>query len=358
MQKKKIDKKLLIIIGSVIGFVILVLLVALFHSRSATTGRSKQPHVQLTQTQQPPNNSGSSEASTPIIFKQGQPIINNEYVSVPITISNNGNNNLFFDTQELALQVTHHGKTYQKHLFYTKTLNTTKVYNYQCYSPFSKSTNYNLNLANGNQLQTFVTFKVNNKVTDKECKQAKVIYHSPSGKNYQAKQLSVNAPVSELTTQLSNTLDTVGDYYNNIRNIEHDSKTNNQSLQQTAKQDTNDNDYLNFYMNVYELNNKQVMLAMNNQTNTDLALNLKNFELYDDSNEVYPSINLMNYDIFVPHKKHCYTIIPLQTPLIKNGNYQVRLRPSSNDNSSSVADNNFQDTLSLVHPAHYHSLFD
>lgn len=305
-----------------------------------------------------PTNSNKNSQAT--ILYQGQPIISNDYVSIPIAIANNASNNnpLFFDTQELQLVVPHTYTQLHKHFFYTSETKATKNYTFNTYSPNYKSTNFTLNLDNGDQLQTFITFKVNNKVNTNDCRNAKVVYTTPDNTKVVASVLPKNVAISKIATNLSNdnNLINVGDYYNNLAQLVEQSKDNNQqSLNNIVKQNTNDSDYLDFYMNIYQESDRDVMLAFNNQTNSDLAFNFSNFELYDESNEIFPALYLINYTIYIPHKKHYYVLIPMQSKLMPSGNYQPRFKESSNSGSSN---NSFKTTVNLPHPVKYYSNYE
>lgn len=304
-------------------------------------------------------NTNNQQKKTLLVY-QGKPIIHKPYVTIPFAIQNESNNTVFFDTQEISMFVPHTVQTIQHHFFFNKKIDKTKNYQFLMYNPASQSTEYTMSLKNGDELQTFYTFKFDSPVTASDCQKARIVYQAPSGKNYMANMLPKDPPPQTIKTQLSslNNLTTIGSYFNNIRSMQSQANGSNQSLQKIAKQNTGDEHYLDFYMNVYQLtnNNQEVLLAINNQTASDMALNLQNIELYDDTQEVLPQLDLINFSLFIPHNLHTYMLLPLQSPLITNGTYTVRFKSENTSNSGNNANSqNFQATKNLPHPVKFHS---
>lgn len=279
----------------------------------------------------------TQQTQTVIAVDQGSLIVNDGFVTVPFIINNGKNNTLPFSTDDVYLQIT----------LAEKNGKATKVKKIPVYQNNNNATDIHLQMQTNDQLQTFLTFKVGDKYTNKQLKTARIIYIQPDGKTITANNVPSDASTSTIATTLSSQgqLLNLANYYQNVASVQQQAQNNSQKVNSQlfldTEQDANYGDLKASATLLGKIGSKDIWVKIVNHTNEDMNLPYQDFELYlTNGEEIHVKTDLSNYSLYIPSGKTTYAIIPMAQPLDQD-TYTVRL---------STNGNKFVDTLSTVHP--------
>lgn len=308
------------------------IVLALLASLPLFVGCAKQTNS-LAGTSKTNNSSSADESSSPnsLTIKNYKPCQEGNITSMPVFISNNGENNTSIDSNSFTLRV---GKA-----------------KYKYYSPASGANDFHYSLQSGNQFNSLVTFKTGS-LSKKQLANARIYYQTTNGKDEKSSLVSANTNWQSLTqnSMISNHLD-LGDYYQKAKQYLAD-KSNTQNPTD-LKENFDDPNY-NKLTGTLVANGKsastEVAVLFNNNTNTDMNLSLRSVELENNNHtDILVSPVWQNFNLNLPANKTSIAVIPFQQSIDSTAvPYQVKIQ--SGGNSDSDSNNTFTNTSQGFHP--------
>ena len=372
-------------------------------------------------------NGQNKKAANDVAVYQGNPIIYSNEICIPVIVENTGVNPIELDTAALSMKFKHVTTTEHKGFFKTKTSSKTTIYNVNSYNPSSHPSDFTMQLASGDQWQSFIVFQLSDaqyaKLTTHEIENGQLCYASPMNGTVKAAKIPHNVTAQELASKYSGFTPTdLGAYYQNVANImkqaaqqahaqasqqaaasslnaqsqkssqksasqtsssvksssvaSSSSQVSHRSSSQSASSSSassssaasnitpgavasslfndqyNDSDYGDLEFRIRRLDAHHVQFVINNNTQSNMTLNLNDIELVGKNNvQVTISPKLNNYQLFIPNQKTTYAIFTTSAALTGQ-NYKPGIKA---DTSDSNGDNQFFTTASLPHPITYDS---
>ncbi len=251
-------------------------------------------------------------------------------ITVPVILKNTGTNSTVINSNNFTLKIKD-----------------------QSFKPFTikgEASDYHLDFSNNNTFNNTISFYLGSALTRQELKDVQLFYTMDNGNNIKA-QVNNNATDQKyLTTNMTQNMKHIGEYYSDIIDYKKQLKQAEESDSDNLpalKDMFQDNEYDHFKMWVVlsKSDPNTIVIKVLNQSNTDVSIPFDNLEVVDKSNvETRIAPSYRNYYLVVPYGKYAMVSVPLQDKVdVKSEPLTTKVRK---DNNSS----DFFDTKKSIYP--------
>lgn len=252
-------------------------------------------------------------------------------LSMPVVVNNAGTDSTVISSQNFTLIIDGH--------------------KFKAFQVPDEPSDFHQDLGTTQSWQNVISFYIGTKLSNSMLKKAQLTYQADNGSTVKAQFLSSSNAQSKLQNVTYSGYTSVPDYYAKskqyIDNAKETVKTGGSA--NSLKDGLGDAKYDRFRMwgvASSKFSDLIIIKAINN-TNTDLLLPLKDFELQDkDKNDIQVHPTYRSYNVLIPHGKAVNVVIPMEASLKHSETpYKFLFRATSSSSYQSSAD--------TFHPAEF-----